>query len=389
MLISFALAAVYIIVIYLAGRYIRPVREMYVFFFGLIGKPLDRIAEMLEIFRAKQASTEVKYPGLRTIILSVALVLATATLVADVGGSVDALQAFGLTIPDLSPLVSSLVNSAIAVLFITTSCIWGALYIEKIVPEEARIFTVPQEDKEKFQKLTSRMFTISVIASVCFFALRPVYQSNPDSNVTHLLQWAVYGLIGVLVPLTGMVSLFIIGAGLQAVLSLVLTIVWFAVSILADICNHTHEHFTASVLVIPVPVPELPAPESEPVPALPAPTPFAGRKREEFPIIDNGKEHFAERANLALDEYAKVPRILQEVVEYLPKIEWDETLNNGNSWKVLSNGMFGYDLSDEDTRLFVIAHETGHVIHQKQNNDSSEEAANRYAHEVMIELGRA
>jgi hypothetical protein len=128
----------------------------------------------------------------------------------------------------------------------------------------------------------------------------------------------------------------------------------------------------------------------EPVSALPSPAPFAGRKRDEFPIIDNGKTGFHERANWALDVLdEKAPHRLQELVEYLPKIEYDSSLTDGNSWRAYSDGRFGYDLSDDDTALFVLAHETGHNIQSLQNNDSSEDAANRYAHEVMVELERA
>ena len=397
LLLLVLLPAFTFVVLYLVGR-IPLLDQVYIFFCGLLSIPLQDIADLLTVFKEKQLAGENKYPGLRSIVLLFALVFVGIAVIADSYTALDAVRAlFGdvnIPLPSLPPLF----GYSMGFLYVSLTVIFGGLYLDtkKFIVLEARIFTISnEEDERKFSKFIGNCFWLAVAATVAFFVDRWGFLN--DSPITPLFQFITFLLIGILMPLLGMFSLYMLALGVQVVLSLVFTCAWFVASVSSHCLEYTHKHYLELSLAREVQrsatnkdttIEEIP--ENEPVTALPSPAPYAGRTRAEFPIIDNGKPEFKERANWALDVLAeKAPHRLQELVEYLPKIEYDSSLINGNSWRANSGGFFGYDLSDDDTALFVLAHETGHNYHQIQHNDSSEDAANRYAHEVMVELERA
>jgi hypothetical protein len=111
--------------------------------------------------------------------------------------------------------------------------------------------------------------------------------------------------------------------------------------------------------------------------------PVRGRSRADFPIIDNGNPQFSPGVNRILDELEqKVPEHFREVLEYLPKAEYNASLG-GYSY---SDGRFSIDASRYENFRWVFLHEAGHNIRGKQNNDWSEEAANDYANQVTALL---
>ena len=393
-LLLILLPAFTFVVLYLVGR-VKPLDQVYMFFCGLLSVPLHDITDLLSVFKERQLAGDTKHPGLRTIILIIFLFFALTATMAASYNDLDAIPAlFGgvnLNLPTLPPIF----GYSMGFLYLSISVLFGGLYAEKYIPEEARVFTFQEvETEKKFTKFVSTSFWLSLVATVAFFADRAAYLN--DSPITPLLQFTTFILLAVLTPLLGFVSIYLIARGIQVILSLALTLVWFVSSVSSHCLEYTHKHYLELALAREVQRSTTHTdttveaiPENEPVTVLPSPAPFAGRERKDFPIIDNGKPGFAERVNWALDQLEKLPHRLQEVLEYLPKIEWDSSLTDGNWWRCVSNGMFGYDLSDDETTLFVIAHETGHNYQQVQYTDSSEDAANRYAHEVMVELGRA
>ena len=229
------------VVLYLAGH-IPHVGDLYVFTFGIIGLPLKLLEQALARVSHSQKS-ESKYPGLRTVMLIVALVLALLALVAETLNSLQALTALWGGI-DTNISLPSFVNLAMGALFLAVPALFGAIWIEpKVVPEESRIFNVPADHAKKFEGFIFRSFLLSCITCMAFYALRPYFLANPDSNITHLLQIGVFVLMGLLVPLVGVIALYILAVGLHAVIVLALTPVWFVVSVLSGLCEHIVSHF--------------------------------------------------------------------------------------------------------------------------------------------------
>ncbi len=225
------------VVWYLAG-YIPAVGGLYVFLFGFFGVPLNRLEQQLA--PVAHSKNESKYPGLRTVMLIVALVLALLALVAETLNSLQALTALWGGIDTNIPL-PPFVNLAMGALFLCVPALFGACWIEgKVVPEDARIFPVTTD---KFERFIFFSFVLSCVTCTAFYALRPYFLANPESNITHLLQIGVFILMGLLVPLVGVIALYILAVGLHAVLVLALTPIWFVVSVLAGLCEHIVSHF--------------------------------------------------------------------------------------------------------------------------------------------------
>ncbi len=65
MLQTIAIAAAIFVVVYLAGRYIKPLGGLYAFVFVLLGKPLARLEQFLDELRFK-IDEDNTHPGLRT-----------------------------------------------------------------------------------------------------------------------------------------------------------------------------------------------------------------------------------------------------------------------------------------------------------------------------------
>jgi len=146
------------------------------------------------------------------------------------------------------PVILGLGNVAMAGLFISIPTLFGACWLEKYIPEEARLFQVPTEHAQKFERFIKIALVVSIVNIVSFYTLRPFYLANPDSGATALLQLITFVLLGLIVPCVGVVALYILAIGLQTVISLPLTLVWFAVSAGVDTCEFIHKYFTSVTL---------------------------------------------------------------------------------------------------------------------------------------------
>ncbi len=98
----------------------------------------------------------------------------------------------------------------------------------------------------------------------------------------------------------------------------------------------------------------------------------------------SGSETFQNAIRKILEELAiKSPQRYVEAVTLLPKAEY--TTQEGR-FSGRSDGLFKLDGSDYGVLRWVFLHEVGHNVAYKENNDHSEEAANRYADMVTREL---
>lgn len=107
------------------------------------------------------------------------------------------------------------------------------------------------------------------------------------------------------------------------------------------------------------------------------------QRRTTLPI--SGPPQFEQAVYRVLNELkANAPHRYQEVLEYLPKAEYDASLGG---WSY-SDGRFGIDGSNYGSFRWVFLHEVGHNVRGEQWNNWSEEAASTYANQVCTELDR-
>ncbi len=173
MLLNIGIAALIFVVTYLAGVYIKPLGKVYSFVFFLIGKPLSRVEQLFEEFHAKRSKQETKHPGLRTIMMIVILFLALAALTAETYNTLQALTALWGDVGITLPVLPSFVNYAMGALFLSIPAIFGTIWLEckKVVLEDVRMFTVPQEYTKKFERFSILSFSLSLVTSIAFYAL--------------------------------------------------------------------------------------------------------------------------------------------------------------------------------------------------------------------------
>src|SRR5437588_2571303 len=115
--------------------------------------------------------------------------------------------------------------------------------MRRSLPDEAKIFN-GAEEKGKFRRFISFSFFLSLFATACFYTLRPFFLASPESNITHLLQVLTFISLGLLVPLTGVIAVFILGVGLHALLCFAFTLIGFVVSLGVGLCEEMIKHFT-------------------------------------------------------------------------------------------------------------------------------------------------
>ncbi len=243
---TFLIISIVFVVLYLAARYIKPLGGIIRFVVEVVSQPLSRIEENLEVFQQKPPSGDVKYPGLRTMVILVFLALSLVALSADTYGSLQALTALLGGSVGLPPLPSFFTYS-MAALFVSTSAICGGIWLEglEVLPEEVKIFSLPQDQKKaiQFRLLIGAGFWLSLAATFCYFTLRPFFLVNPNSGTTHALQVLVFVMLSLLVPIVATLSLYLIPVGLQTILVLVARIGLLIVTILRDVCAFLMSHF--------------------------------------------------------------------------------------------------------------------------------------------------
>jgi hypothetical protein len=398
------------IVVYFVGLW-SPVGRLLAFVCILIGKPLLRLESLLEVFKDKLMSSDSTHIGLRTVVVEVAGILASTVFGAETFNSFQALTSlYGNSVANL-PSLPAVLNYAMGALFLACPALLGVVWLEIIeaVPGETRMFSrIPDKYQGIFQALVKWGLILSCIDSVLYYALRPLFLANPDSGVVLLLQFVVFVILGLVLPLASILALFILSVSIQTLIALFLALLWLVVSSLTDMCDFLsryfldHDHTIEGVRPVQA---ALPALSAAPVsPSLPEtviteekdqqdtpliedtrPFPRHGRTREEFPIIDNGKPWFGIMVNKVLDELEqKAPEHYTETLAYLEKAEYSESIlpNSGRS-----DGLFSMDgTGDYGFFRFVFLHEVAHRVKGLTNGDWSEDAANAYAEMVVAEL---
>lgn len=232
-------------IVYFLGR-IPPIGNMYATVFILIGKVLLRIEQWIEPFDTARRTNGSKNPGLRTIILVFSCFLALAALIAETFNTLQSLSALFTDASIALPALPGVLNFSMGLLFLAVPALIGSVYLEikNALPEEAKIFVVPEKHAQKFERYIVGTFVLSVITSITFYALKAVYLFSPDSNGTHLLQIVSLILLGCSLPLVGAIILYILALGVHSAIGLLLTIVWFIAATLTDIFDFLSRLFT-------------------------------------------------------------------------------------------------------------------------------------------------
>ncbi len=245
---SFIIITVTFLAVYLASRY-TPIGWIVCFVCELAAIALKHLKDELSVFKQNNVSGNVKYPGLRTMVILVFFALSLIALSADTYGSLQALTALLGGAVVLPPL-PAFFEYSMAALFAATSAISGGIWLEglTVLPEEAKIFEsgTDQEQVKKFRRLVVAGFWLSVAAGVTYFTLRPFFLHNPESGTTHLLQVVVFLLLGFLLPLVASLCVYLVPLGLQTILALLARIGLLIVTILTEVCEYVVTHFGGS-----------------------------------------------------------------------------------------------------------------------------------------------
>lgn len=236
---TLAVPVVCFAIVYFLGR-IKPIGRFYATLLILPGLLFSALATFLTPFDPKQKTKGNKYPGLRTIVLCIALLFCVVACVADGYNTIQALSALWADTSFSLPPLPGILTYSMGWLFLSLPALTGAIWLEqkRAVEPEAHIFTVPDEYKKKFERFIFLTFLLSLTTSIAFNALKPSFTADSGSVITQSLQIAVFVLMGVLLPLVMTISLYITALALQAVASLVLTIVWFLTTSIANFLEY-------------------------------------------------------------------------------------------------------------------------------------------------------
>ena len=237
--ITFLTPVVCIAIVYFLGR-IKPIGRFYAMLLIPPGKIMYALSQFLSPFDVEQRKNESKHPGLRTIVLMFAL---TFALVATGSDGFLTLQALSALWPDASltlPPLPSWLSYSFGWLFLSLPSLTGCIWLEnkKAVHSEAQIFIVPEEHQKKFARFISLTFLLSVVTTIVFNTLKPAYLIDSSSWYTEVLQVCVFVLLGGLLPLIMAITLYILALGVQAIMSLILTLVWFLATLLCDLIDN-------------------------------------------------------------------------------------------------------------------------------------------------------
>src|SRR5712691_5397667 len=186
--LTIVVSVVCLAVVYFLGI-IKPIGRFYALLLIPPGKLCVALSDLLAPFDVKRKKSESTYPGLRTIVLLIALCFAVVALASDGYNTLQALPAIwpdaNFTPPDLPPVFSY----SMGWLFLSLPALTGMIWLEqkKAVALEVQIFTVPQAFQRKFERFIFLTFVLSLLASLAFNALKPSFTADSTSVVTQSL----------------------------------------------------------------------------------------------------------------------------------------------------------------------------------------------------------
>lgn len=414
---------VVLVAVYFLGVWWPPFGVLLAFLCRGLGQVLLRTETLLEVFKNKLTGTQSTFIGLHTVTCLVALFFALIVLAADAGNNFAALTAlYGGSVA--IPSMPAVFNLAMGALFLACPALLGMCWLEvkEVIPEEARIFTLLQEhSKGWFNRLVTLGLWLSIPDVVLYYALKPLFLANPDSGLVVLLQFLINVILGVVLPLVSILSLYIVALGIQTLVALFLGFLWFVVSAVTDVLDFLSLYFTDPnkkdtntkiqgvrpvVTVIeaaPAPVLDIAQPAlttevlaasqavldtiiSDVVPVNVKPAPYPGRTRDHFPI--SGSEQFVQLIRSILDELQqKVPQFYELVLEYLSEARQDVNILTTHNALGLSDGRLAFDESTPyHTARHVLLHEAAHVFYMHHHNNREEDAANDFAAMVVAKI---
>ncbi len=243
--LTFLVPVACLALVYFLGR-IKPIGRFYAVLLIPPGKLFFALSVILSPFDLKQKKSESKYPGLRTIVLLIALGFAVVALASDGYNTLQALPAIWPDANFTPPSLPAFFTYSMGWLFLSLPALTGMIWLEQKVELEVQIFTVPQAFQKQFERFIFLTFVLSFLASLAFNALKPSFTADNTSVVTQSLQICVFVLMGGLLPLVMALTVYILALGLQAVASLILTIAWFLTSLLADLIDFLVLDFTGN-----------------------------------------------------------------------------------------------------------------------------------------------
>lgn len=223
---------------------IKPIGEFFATLIHIPAIALRSLAQLLKPFSVQEKPPTSKYTGLRTILVIFTALYASLASVADAFINNQAIVAWtdDSSLSFTLPSSLSWLNYSSGWLFLSISAIAGIFLLDvyfHVVPEEVRIFKVPEEEKlkKRFERFILVTFLLSLIASVAFNALKPAYLFDSSDSSWYLwtLRFCVYIVVGALLPLLMACAGYLLGLGFQAILSIVLTISWFLANTLCRI----------------------------------------------------------------------------------------------------------------------------------------------------------
>ncbi|HVB23832.1 MAG TPA: hypothetical protein VNG51_17985 [Ktedonobacteraceae bacterium] len=414
--------SVVLVTVYLLGL-IPPIGRMWAFGCKTLGELLLPVENLLAIFKDKLTASESTYIGLHTSQCLIALFFAGVVLTADASGNFAALTSlYGPTVdvPSLPPIY----NLAIGAVFLAAPALLGMCMLELkgVIPEEARLFTLLEEKSQGwFSRWVTFGLWLSIPDCVLYYVLKPLYLANSGGSLVALLQVIIFLLLGCLLAMVSILSLYIVAIGLSTFVALSLGLLWFCLSAIINVLDFLTQHYTdperqeakkhiQRIRPVVKVVEAAPAP-AQALLAQPAPTtdilassqavldkiisdvvsspvkapPFPGRTRERFPIY--GDEKFKQIINTFLTEAKeKVPQFYEQCLEYLPKAEQDFSIRSEGAIG-RADGLFAYDdATPYHVARHVLWHEVGHCVWMHHHDDSSEDAANDYAAMVVAKI---
>jgi hypothetical protein len=244
---SYLLPVFLIFLGYCLGRFIQPVGEFYASFFVPVGKVFLAVAEWLEAFRKAHETVYSKQPGLVVIVRLIALLFALATIAGEAYSSFIAIPAlFGNEVGTIPLPFQGLAMPALAILFFALCSLFGILWLEssEYIPAEARLFEVSPANTKGFHRFATLALIASLLATALYYVERKFFLLNPEGDITTYLQLAVFLFLGILVPCAGIIALWIVAVGLQAVVNILFSFTAFVASIVVEILDFLSLHFT-------------------------------------------------------------------------------------------------------------------------------------------------
>ncbi len=247
MLDHVVLCVIGLVVLYCAGRFLRPAQDFYVLVFSAtqtICRALKRWLD--ERFSASPLSAQSKHPGLAVTARLVGLVVALMVIAGEFVSSYAAIPTlFGKDIGAARLPMGGLAGPALAVLMFAMCAVFGIGMLEAAewVPPEVRIFDVPQGRRKAFQWFSAGALGASVVAMALFYAERSFYLLDPQGDITVALQIATFVVLGLLVGPAGLVGFWMVIVGLQGLVQLVMTTVSCAATVLGAVAEGLGEHF--------------------------------------------------------------------------------------------------------------------------------------------------